>query len=206
MNGAELAAAESSEERQEQQAQHTSMIEEEEEEEEEKEEEEEDGRGEGMRRRSSRNTCAESKVDGITMVDEEVSLLQSSSSSPTSPLTSSRNKSVQELVTSLGPLFMPDRASHLTLAPLLTFDDAPWISSVLKHGNKSIQLVHPTVDIAVSACLGCQSLREQLFAGEHIIYTLCTIHYTLYTIHYTLYTLHSTLYTIHYTLYNQRCT
>lgn len=67
----------------------------------------------------------------------------------------------------LGPLYAPDKSNLLQLTTSLTFDDAPWISSLLSA--KTCRFVHNSVDHHLATFLGCRSLREQLFAGEDIV-------------------------------------
>jgi hypothetical protein len=70
---------------------------------------------------------------------------------------------------SLGILYIPSKSAILAPSKTLTFDDAPWISSILNPRNQSIKLVHVMVEVNVAMALGCKSLREQLFSGKDIV-------------------------------------
>lgn len=73
----------------------------------------------------------------------------------------------------LGQVFLPDINAVLAESHLLSYDDAPWISSQLPGrgggGSGGVRFVHQSIESDVAALLGARSLREQLFAGDDIV-------------------------------------
>lgn len=72
---------------------------------------------------------------------------------------------------SMGEVYIPDRNAVLVKSQVLTYDDAPWISSQLgaRGGGGGLHFVHDFIESATAALLGAKSLREQLFAGDDIV-------------------------------------
>ena len=77
----------------------------------------------------------------------------------------------QAEVAALGKLFLPDYDAVMTDITLLSFDDAPWISSQLsvRSGGGGLRFVHKSIQPEAAQLLGAKSLREQLFAGDDIV-------------------------------------
>ena len=69
----------------------------------------------------------------------------------------------------LRPIYLPDRNNVLMSSSVLTYDDAPWISTALEGKGNSIRLVHRDLGPEDSKILGAMSLREQLFSGDEVV-------------------------------------
>eukprot|EP01038_Epipyxis_sp_PR26KG_P006758 gene6758-9260_t len=114
--------------------------------------------------KNSPEDSSESNSKEVTSEDQDNNTVEI-----TSPENIKSSSETKISIASLGQIFMPDNNHYLLPSTSLTYDDAPWISSILSQRTQSIRLVHGKIDMNVAKLLGCKSLREQLFAGEEVV-------------------------------------